>query len=105
MKAIVLGSYGYPFVLEIYHPDSDPTTDPAEDISSYTTIQVEIKDPSGNIATETAAFFTDGTDGKVKYTTVLNDIDEIGNWNIRAKVSVSGLIVMYSTWLGFPVTD
>lgn len=63
------------------------------DISGASTKQVWIADPDGNVAKKTGTFTTDGTDGKIYYDLVANDIDAAGNW------SVQGYIVTASgTW-------
>lgn len=97
LQNIILGSYGYDLVLEILDTD----TEQAEDISGYSSFAVDISDPDGNVATKAATLYTDGTDGKVKYTTAVSDIDESGQWKIRAKVYTGSTIVLYSTWVQF----
>ena len=98
---IIVGNYGQAVVLTI----NDTDTDSAADVSAYTTSQhVEIKDPSGNTATKTASFVSDGSDGQVTYTLVENDIDEAGLWHVRAKV-VSGSAVLYSEWESADVAE
>ena len=57
------------------------------DISGGTTLQILADPPVGSVKTFTAAFTTDGTDGKLDYTTVSGDIDESGMWDIQAKVT------------------
>ncbi|MCP4263643.1 MAG: hypothetical protein GY774_39970 [Planctomycetes bacterium] len=96
---IVSGDYGQTIVLTV----KDTDTDAAADISAYTTtIQMQISDPDGNVATETATFVTDGSNGQVQYTLTDGDIDEIGVWRIRAKVT-SGSAVLSSVWERFTV--
>ena len=46
-----------------------------------------MRKPSGTISTKTATFVSDGTDGKIHYTTVAGDLDETGMWKIQARVS------------------
>ena len=87
LKSIILGSYGYDIVLTI----NDPDTNAAIDISSYTGLFMDFEDPSETVVSQTAAFSTDGTDGKIKYTVADSDIDEKGTWQIRpAGESVAG---------------
>ena len=45
---------------------------------------------SGTSTTKTASFNTDGTDGKIKYTSVDGDFNEVGTWRIQAKVVMGG---------------
>ena len=62
----------------------------AKDISSYTTRQFIFTDPDGTAATKTALFDSDGTDGKLKYTTLDGDIDSVGNWQVTARIINTG---------------
>jgi hypothetical protein len=43
-------------------------------------------DIGGSNLTKTATLVTDGTDGNIRYTTVAGDLDQIGTWQIQAKV-------------------
>ncbi|HMU74537.1 MAG TPA: hypothetical protein PKD69_02095 [Elusimicrobiota bacterium] len=54
------------------------------DLSSSTAKQIKFRKRSGSILTKTASFVTDGTDGKIKYTTIAGDLDESGPWSIQA---------------------
>lgn len=56
------------------------------DISGATTKQIIFKKANGETVTKTATFKTDGTDGKIQYTTVTNDLDVEGTWEIQAFV-------------------
>jgi len=58
------------------------------DISSATSHQIFLRKPSGKTVTRICIPVTDGHDGKIKYTTVENDLDEDGNWEIQAKVTL-----------------
>ncbi len=60
------------------------------DVSSATTKELTFKSPSGVSATKSAVLFTDGSDGKIKYTTVDGDLDEVGTWRIQAKIGIGG---------------
>jgi len=62
----------------------------AVDVSSATiTKQIILKPPKGSIKTKAAVFNTDGVDGKIKYVTVANDLDEVGIWEIQARVALT----------------
>jgi len=56
------------------------------DISSATTKQIILQNPSLTGGAFAAAFTTDGTDGRLQYTTTVNDLDESGVWQIQAYV-------------------
>ena len=98
-KYIIAGDYGQ--VAKLTFIDID--TGSAADISGYTTTQQMIfKDPDGNIATKTAAFDSDGSDGIVKYTLADGDIDEEGTWHVCARVT-SDTAQLTSEWHEFEV--
>jgi hypothetical protein len=61
--------------------------DGAIDISAYTPLQLTFAKPDGTTSTKTASFYTDGTDGKIYYTTIAGDIDMAGEWKIQGLVS------------------
>lgn len=72
--------------------------DATVDISTATAKEIILKSPSGVSKTRTASFYTDGTDGILTYTTidavvgppaVTADIDEVGEWEIQARVTFS----------------
>lgn len=52
------------------------------DVSSSTSNKILFKKPSGAVIERNALIFTDGTDGRIRYTTIDNDIDELGVWQI-----------------------
>jgi hypothetical protein len=64
--------------------DSDDVT---LDISNATDLKVIFKKPSGSVIERTASFYTDGTDGILKYVTVDGDLDEIGSWKIQVEIT------------------
>ena len=66
------------------------------DISTATTLELVLKRPGGTEVTKTASFYTDGTDGKIKYQTLAGDIDAVGLWEMKAKVTFSPTKVYYS---------
>ena len=66
--------------------------DGAIDISTASTKQLILEKPDGTTATETLSFLTDGSDGKVYYDFVLDDLDQVGSWGYQVK------IVMTGTW-------
>ena len=61
----------------------------AVDVSSASTKQIIIQKPSGTKLTPAAAFDDDGTDGKISYTTVADDLDEAGSYKLQGKVVIS----------------
>jgi hypothetical protein len=65
------------------------TAGTAIDVSSASVKYIYFEDPSGNKTKETAAFYTDGSDGIIQYTSVAGDIDEEGIWQIQGYVETS----------------
>lgn len=58
------------------------------DISIATTREILLKKPSGALLTRTGILVTDGTDGKMKYTTISGDLDEVGVWQIQGHIII-----------------
>jgi len=65
------------------------TAGAAIDVSTATVKYINFQDPSGVRMQKTASFTTDGTDGKIQYTTVSGDIDSVGTWQIQGYVETS----------------
>ena len=75
-------------VLEVTIMDGDDVVD----VSGATSKKIILQAPSmsGSVSKD-ADFVTDGSDGKIKYTTVADDLNETGDWAIQGKVtSASG---------------
>ena len=58
------------------------------DISSATTKEILLKPPTGTTKAKAAAFTSDGTDGVLAYTTVLDDLDEVGTWQLQVHIVI-----------------
>lgn len=54
------------------------------DISTASNYDIIFRKPDGTILTKDAVFITDGSDGKIRYTTVAGDLDQYGKWSIQA---------------------
>lgn len=50
------------------------------DLSGATTLSMKFKPQSASTVTKTAVLTTDGTDGKMQYTTLVTDLNVAGNW-------------------------
>lgn len=60
------------------------------DVSSATTKEIFFRKPDGTtVLTKAAEFKTDGTDGIIQYTTILDDLDSVGGWKIQGHVILS----------------
>lgn len=55
-------------------------------ISTATTKQFLLRPPRGSSVTRSALFVTDGTDGKLSYTTTATDLVTVGTWKLQAYV-------------------
>lgn len=75
------GDIGTRFLITIKDEDGI-----AKPIGSYTTKQFIFEKPSGNLVTKTASFYTDGSDGKLYYTTLSGDLDEEGAWKLQVYI-------------------
>ena len=60
------------------------------DVSTASSLSLVFKSPSGASSTKPATLYTDGTDGKIYYTTVDGDLNQIGTWRIQAIVNIGG---------------
>ena len=61
----------------------------AVDISTASVRQFILRKPSGAAATKTAAFSTDGSDGKLRYVTVADDLDQAGQWSLQVYLEMT----------------
>lgn len=59
------------------------------DVSTATDLDIILRSPSGSVYTKTAVLNTDGTDGKIKYTSVDGDFNEIGVWKVQVRIEFS----------------
>jgi hypothetical protein len=60
-------------------------------ITGATGLQIHFERPDKTFFTKTAAFYTDGSDGKVHYiTTSEDDLDQAGTWKAQAFFNLSG---------------
>lgn len=60
------------------------------DISDATTITFTFKRPDGTTFSKSGSFTSDGSDGKVQYTTVDGDLDSAGTWSLQVLIVTSG---------------
>jgi hypothetical protein len=80
-----VGDTGLEFVVTIVDEDGAPVN-----VSAATEKLVYLTLPDGTVLTKTAAFDTNGTDGKIKYTTQGGDLSARGTWKIQAYVAGAG---------------
>jgi hypothetical protein len=60
----------------------------AFDVSAASVKQIVLKDAAQVVRVKTASFTTDGTDGKVQYTTIAGDLMAVGPLAVQAKITV-----------------
>ena len=65
------------------------TAGAAINVSMATVKYIYFQKPDGTKKKKTAAFYTDGSDGKIQYTTVSGDIDQAGLWQVQGYVETS----------------
>lgn len=56
------------------------------DISTALSITMIFKKPDDEIVNKNGTLYTNGTDGKVYYDTIIGDLDEAGQYKLQAKV-------------------
>lgn len=97
METITLNDLGTSLQITVTEDDV------AVDISAATGRAIILKKPDGTTSEKTATLLTDGTDGIVAYSTVTGDIDQLGIWDYRAKITFSATQVYYSIAKQFTV--
>lgn len=55
-------------------------------VSNANSINIIFQKPDGSDLTKTATLVTNGTDGNIRYTSVSGDLDQVGTWQIQARV-------------------
>ncbi len=63
------------------------------DISSASTKSIIFRKPDKTTVTKAGSFTTDGTDGKLRYAIIADDLDAAGKWKIQVKI-----IMPSGTW-------
>ncbi len=95
---VTVNDVGTNFIGTVYDEQSQ-----VQDISESYSMQMVFRRPDGTSITKTAVFLTDGTDGKMKCTTVIGDINQIGRWQVQGVVTNSNG-VFYSDISKFKVS-
>lgn len=50
---------------------------------------ITFKKKDGTVVEKEATFFTNGVDGVIQYITIEDDLDQLGSWEIQAKVTLT----------------
>lgn len=73
-------------VFELSIKDSDGS---AVDITTATSLKVIFLKPDGTLDPKTVAAYGAGTNGVIRYTTIADDLDQIGKYKLQAQVAVA----------------
>ncbi len=59
------------------------------DISAATDLTIKLGMPDGTAKNFTAVLYINGSDGKMSYTTLPSDINQVGTYKIQGKLNIS----------------
>jgi len=103
---IHVGDVGTTFRLKILHPNDVETYGDLAgtpiDVSGANVKTFYFMKPDKTKHSVTAEFESDGADGKLVYTTIEDDIDAVGKWQVQAYVEI-GASKYFSTKAVFSV--
>lgn len=99
MDEIRKSDVGVKFLVTLQNPQGT-----AEDVSAASLIRFHFVKPDRTVLSVTGAFEGTGADGKVQYTTVSGDIDQLGLWRYQVYITLSGG-VLHSDVGMFRVTE
>lgn len=60
------------------------------DIGGAVALKIKLLKPDGTTLDKTASFLTDGSDGKIYYTTIVGDLNQAGLWQVQGKLTLDG---------------
>lgn len=75
------GDVGFTFVVTLTNTDGT-----VRNLSAATTKEILLAAPDASFVAFAASFVTDGTDGKLRYSTLAPDLHVAGSWKIQAHV-------------------
>ena len=85
-----VGSINVNIEVEITEYNEATKTTIPVDISSASTIKITVKRPDNTIIEKSASLTSDGTDGKMYFLTVANDLNMEGTYRIQGYVVMAG---------------
>ena len=97
---IHLGDVGTIFELTIVEKDGVTPVN----VSTASVKKIYFMDPAGVKKNATASFTTNGSDGKIRYTSVAGFINSLGMWSMQGYVEI-GSAKYYSEKTGFKVNS
>lgn len=87
MADVHVGDIGTCFRLTVLR--SDGTVE--SQLGSATVRRIKLKDPSGTTTTKTATLYTNGSDGKMQYTTTAaTELATAGTWQVQGYIELGG---------------
>ncbi len=90
-KTVRKDDIGVIFTVTFFEPDPDnPDTFIVKDISAATIKDLIFQKPNPDLTVlvKTADFVTDGSDGQVQYTSLLDDLDIAGRWSLEGEITL-----------------
>ncbi len=90
-RTVRLNDIGVVFTVTITEPDPDnPDILIVKDISLATTLEIILQKPNPDLTkvVKVAVFSTDGTDGKMTFTSIAGDLDVAGRWSLEGEVTL-----------------
>lgn len=84
VETVHLNDIGTQFIVTIYE-DGVPLN-----ISTASLMRILFEKSNGTKLSKTAVFVSNGTDGKIKYTTLTGDLDTAGTWRIQGYIEMGG---------------
>lgn len=79
------GDWGTPIVVTIKECDENGVLQIVP-LQTAIDLTLFLRKPDGTVLTKVATLYTDGTDGKLVYTTIDGDIDDDGTWEVEAAI-------------------
>lgn len=81
-----VGDAGVALVIAVVDAAGSPV-----DLRPASAMTVRLSRPDGSVLPpKSAAWFTDGSDGKMVYATAAGDLDKAGRWKIQGAYTISG---------------
>lgn len=100
MLSIQRGSVGIQFVILVV----DEETNQPLSLQNATNITFIFKQPDGTVYNVSGGLYTDGSDGKIQYTTQTTDLLLTGIWKFQCSYKISGSQKITS-WASFQVVQ
>jgi len=85
LQACQQGDVGVAIIVSVVDQDGDPV-----DLHTATSLIIRLGAPDGTAVDKTAIFVSDGSDGQIVYTTVAEDLDQAGEYEIQGIVTMGG---------------